>query len=737
MGERVLMSIAAQSDSDFEYLQAELTRIELLIHREIACRQRNGQDPGDAFRGLYLVEDEIRQLLTRPFAGNGGQTVALAPEDAQAFSQAETQARQQAHTLSKAARQRGRIPRLEALAAAFHLDRFELDALLICLAPALDLRYERLYAFLQDDVTRKRPTVNLILDLLGDGKPAHRLLLLQKFGDDAPLFKHRFLERVPDPTAHHTPLLGQALGLDPALVTWLLGGYQPHASLKPYADLWWPAENDRTNSVLAADVRPDLERALTLDHPVLVFFGVDQVGQRAAARLIAQETGRPVLHTALASVVGQGISSLEALQLALRDARLTGAIPFLSGWDECLLTATPRESGPERGTPDGSPSPELLSELWAYPDWIIISGRAAWQVSGMDRDRAAIRFEFPTPAYPQRKALWRHFLGPDLSGEWDVEALAGQFALTTGQIRDAVASARDQATWRGDAVCTNDLLAAARAHSNPRLSSLARKITPRFTWDDIVLPDDQRALLQEIVATVRQRSLVLEAWGVGRKLASSPGVTMLFSGEPGTGKTMAAEVMAHELGLDLYKIDLSTVVSKYIGETEKNLEKIFGEAQSSNAILFFDEADAIFGKRSEVKDAHDRYANIEISYLLQRMEAYEGVTILATNLRANLDEAFTRRLQFAVDFPFPDEQYRARIWKTLFPMDVPHNPDIDLNLLARRFRLAGGNIRNILVSAAYLAASDSGRMDMNHLLHGTRRELQKMGRLVNEQDLVP
>jgi len=184
----------------------------------------------------------------------------------------------------------------------------------------------------------------------------------------------------------------------------------------------------------------------------------------------------------------------------------------------------------------------------------------------------------------------------------------------------------------------------------------------------------------------------------------------------------------------LYKIDLSTNVSKYIGETEKNLERIFIEAQASNAILFFDEADALFGKRSEVRDSHDRYANIEISYLLQRMEAYDGVTILATNLRANLDEAFTRRLQFAVDFPFPEEEDRLRIWQTLFPPDVPRDAELDFGLLARRFKLAGGSIRNILVSAAHLAAADGGRVTMGHLLHGTRRELQKMGRLMGEED---
>ena len=278
------------------------------------------------------------------------------------------------------------------------------------------------------------------------------------------------------------------------------------------------------------------------------------------------------------------------------------------------------------------------------------------------------------------------------------------------------------------------LFTAARIHSNPRLSNMARKIVPRYQWEDIVLPLDQLNLLHEIVDTVRGRPLVLDQWGLGRKLVSSKGITVLFAGPPGTGKTMAAEVIADELGLDLYKIDLSTVVSKYIGETEKNLERIFNEAEASNAILFFDEADALFGKRSEVKDSHDRYANIEISYLLQRMEAYDGVTILATNLRANLDEAFTRRLQFAVDFPFPEEADRLRIWKTLFPPDMPCGEDINLETLAKRYKLAGGNIRNILVSAAYLAASDGGVVEMSHIMHGTRRELQKMGRLVGDEN---
>jgi SpoVK/Ycf46/Vps4 family AAA+-type ATPase len=233
---------------------------------------------------------------------------------------------------------------------------------------------------------------------------------------------------------------------------------------------------------------------------------------------------------------------------------------------------------------------------------------------------------------------------------------------------------------------------------------------------------------------VKYRERVYGEWGFDQKLSLGKGLSVLFSGPSGTGKTMAAEIIAGALGLELYKIDLSTVVSKYIGETEKNLSRIFVEAETSNAILFFDEADALFGKRSEVKDSHDRYANIEIGYLLQRMEEYEGVVILATNFRKNMDEAFVRRLQFTVEFPFPNEYDRRKIWEGIWPEDTPRDPALDLDFMARRFEITGGNIRNIALAAAFLAADDGNVVTMNHLLHGTKREFQKMGKVVAENE---
>jgi SpoVK/Ycf46/Vps4 family AAA+-type ATPase len=264
---------------------------------------------------------------------------------------------------------------------------------------------------------------------------------------------------------------------------------------------------------------------------------------------------------------------------------------------------------------------------------------------------------------------------------------------------------------------------------------LAQKIDPKYSWDDIVLPADQLSQLKELCSQAKYRYKVYGDWGFDRKLSLGKGMNAMFSGPPGTGKTMAAEVIADALQLDLFRIDLSQVVSKYIGETEKNLHQIFLEAQAGHAILFFDEADALFGKRSEVKDAHDRYANVEIGYLLQKMEEYEGVAILATNLRQHIDDAFLRRMTFVVEFPFPDVEYRRRIWQVVFPEAAPISEDVDFDLLAREIKLAGGNIKNIALRAAFFAAANGGRISTSHLWQAALREHQKLGRTWTSMEL--
>ncbi len=722
-------------DGNLRYLQAEFARIDVLLRREVRRWVLAGQDPNDDYRGLYVTQTEAAQLLDRPFGVSWGQLIELPPEEEAVFAQVLAQATQAAQTLAAQLAAEGQTPRLRQMAATFELDRTALDIFLFCLAPAFDTRYERIYGYLQDNVTRRRPSVRLVLDLLGEPGMA-QFMLAPYLATDASLFKNELLETVVEAPPANAHWINQTLNVDETVAAWLRGQYQPHGELKGQAILVQAAVGE-TERLVAGEGLQRIQKGTNLlagqptleESPLLVFYGVDATAQQAAARCLAAEAKQPLLVVHLERVIGENCPPREAVQLALRDARLTGAMALLNGWDVCL-------------NEDRHVAPEVMTELCNHPGLVVMAGQKLWQASGITRQRTIITQTFDLPGYEQRLALWRHYLTPAPRGhpplqigERELENLAGQFALTSGQIRDAVAAASDRAWQAERAVQADDLFATARSYSNPRLSVLARKIEPRYAWDDIVLPVDQVTILRELVATVRQRPKVLEQWGVGKKLAASAGVAVLFAGPPGTGKTMAAEVIAHDLRLDLYKIDLSAVVSKYIGETEKNLERIFTEAASSNAILFFDEADAIFGKRSEVKDAHDRYANVEVSYLLQRMESYEGVTILATNLRANLDEAFTRRIHFAVDFPFPRMEDRLHIWKTLFPSTLPKDEAVDFTILARRFELAGGSIRNIIVSAAYLAADNGQVVGMAHLLHGAKRELQKMGRIMGDGEL--
>jgi SpoVK/Ycf46/Vps4 family AAA+-type ATPase len=349
------------------------------------------------------------------------------------------------------------------------------------------------------------------------------------------------------------------------------------------------------------------------------------------------------------------------------------------------------------------------------------------------------RAEVSPADFAARSAAWKRALG-DQAGEADIARLADAFQFGHLRIKQTVNLANGRAALRNPdspQAKTADLLDAGRALSAPQVGRLVVQVKPRYTWTDIVLPPDKLRQLRSIAGWVEFRRHVHEVWGFGEKLSRGKGLNVLFTGPSGTGKTMAAEVLAHELALDLLQIDLSSVVSKYIGETEKNLSAIFREAEQSQALLFFDEADSLFGKRTEVKDAHDRYDNIEVKYLLQRFEQYEGVVVLATNLQRNIDDAFLRRIKEVVDFPFPDEKLRERIWRAHFPPDAPKSDNIDFNFLSSQFKLTGGNIKNIVLNAAFLAAAEHRPIQMSDLILGTRSEMRKEGKLCTKSDFGP
>jgi DNA replication protein DnaC len=529
--------------------------------------------------------------------------------------------------------------------------------------------------------------------------------------------------------------LGKTLRLDPRVVRFLLDDDAVDDRLQPFArvvtgavsldELVFPEAFRRHLSQLIEHARTDGANL------VLYYQGPYGVGKQTAATACCQALGGTLLVMDGKRLAASNLEEFATLaRLIDREARLQGALLYWEDFD--LLLADEKQAH----------LATLLPILQTHQGPSFLSGVTTWEPVNALHGVTFVRLQFPQPGHQERLHLWRAALAEDatitLDPALDPAALANKFRLSAGQIRDAAATARNLALARTPAapkLTQADLHAACRLHSNRRLAELAQKITPHYTWDDIVLPADQMAQLREIYNQVQHHALVYDTWGFDAKLAMGKGLSILFAGPPGTGKTMAADVLAGALGLDLYKIDLSTVVSKYIGETEKNLARIFDEARTSNAILFFDEADALFGKRTQVRDAHDRYANVEVSYLLQKMEEYDGVVILATNLRKNLDEAFTRRLHVTVEFPVPDVADRRRIWEQIWPAATPRDPDLDLEFLAQRVEVAGGSIRNIALAGAFLAAADGGVVTMQHLLRATHREYQKMGKLLTAREL--
>jgi SpoVK/Ycf46/Vps4 family AAA+-type ATPase len=417
--------------------------------------------------------------------------------------------------------------------------------------------------------------------------------------------------------------------------------------------------------------------------------------------------------------------SIATLAAAAREALLQGAVLGLDQFD--LLLADDADSAAVRAG--------LRRVLADHAPTTVLLGETRWEPGVWLAGSAAVRVELPALTVGDRIELWSSQLDGVLPADELTEVAARYRLVDDEAIRAVLAEARGRAALRGaDQPEPMDVRAAARAVATPPLEGMATRVQPRYGWEDIILPADNLAQLREMCARLRHQVTVLERWGYGKKHARRTGITALFAGPPGTGKTMAAEIVAGSLGLDLYRIDLSAVVSKYIGETEKNLEKIFHAADQGDAVLLFDEADAIFGKRSEVRDARDRYANVEVAYLLQRLEEYQGLAVLTTNLRGNIDEAFTRRLDCVLEFPLPEEAERLAIWQRALPDEAPRAADVDLPFLARKFKLAGGHIRNIALTAAYLAAEEREAIGMKHMARATRREYQKLGKLVAESD---
>jgi hypothetical protein len=590
---------------------------------------------------------------------------------------------------------------LETLCAAFRLSPFERDLLLLCAGIELDSNFAVSCAAAQGDARKVSPTFSLALAALPG---AHWSAL----APSASLRRWRLIELI-----NNEGLVAAPLRIDERVLHFLTGINHLDDRLQALVELVAAPEDFPPSQLeVARRIAQLLANNENQIPPVIQLCGPDGIGRSAVAALACREFGLR-LHALRGADIPASAADRDTL------ARLWEREALLSH-SALLVEADEMDTADQART--------LLAFLENVNGIVFVSRRdalRAWR-------RPIVRFDIGKPTSAEQTELWNESLGENfgpLNGQ--VEKVVAQFSLGPRNIAAACAVLGSQS---GDEIdMGRKLWEACRVQSRARLDDLAQRIEPAATWEELVLPEAQRQLLHEITAHVRQRTKVYETWGFAEKGERGLGISALFAGSSGTGKTMAAEVLARELSLDLYRIDLSSVVSKYIGETEKNLRRVFDAAEEGGAILLFDEADALFGKRSEVKDSHDRYANIEVSYLLQRMESYRGLAILTTNLKNALDPAFLRRLRFIVQFPFPDAAQRAEIWRRIFPARTPTH-ELDLPKLSR-LNIAGGNIRNIALNSAFLAAEANEPVCMPHLLRAARSEYAKLEKPLTDSEI--
>jgi len=713
-------------NTDIEYLLDELHRIDLIIRFYLKKYRLDHQEYMDDFRGLYISEDEVNAILQTPLCEFKSDLCSdLELEHIETITREIYQ--KKINSIKK-----GKELRLHILSELFQLDPFEIDIFLICLAPELDLRYEKLYAYLQNDLTKKRPSVDLVLTLLYPSIEK-RFRARQKFSYTGTLINNHLIYFTDDNPMDEIPLLSRSLKVDERIISFLLESDAIDPKIQNICTL---IESDKyfSDIIIPEDEKNKLIELLQyhshVEVPLIIqLHGPYGTGKKLTAEAVCTELKMFLLVVDSKALIKD--ESFEILDIIIREAQLQHSCLYLEGFDALFK---------EENT--GINIRNLILKLDDFPNLIFLSSEETWEPQVALAKHRYINFNIPLPSFTHRKQIWSSFLESysTIIDDADINALATKFNFSGGQIKDTIYTANNIAMLRTPDVSglsVHDLYEGAKARSNKKLGELAKKIIPLHTWEDIILPADIKAQLKEIRIYIKHKGTVYSDWKFDKKISLGKGLNTLFSGPSGTGKTMAAQIIARQAQLDIYKIDLSSVVSKYIGETEKNLSKIFKEAETSNAILFFDEADALFGKRSEVKDAHDRYANIETGYLLQKMEEYEGVVILATNLSKNIDDAFLRRMQFIVEFPFPDKTLRKQIWIKIFPEEAPLSNDINFDFISEKLKLAGGNIKNIAIASAFYAADRSERIKMSHIMHAAKREYQKMGKTFLKADFTP
>lgn len=707
-----------------EYLHCYFRLIDLNIRYHIELKRLSEKSSND-YAGLTISEEEVNELLRKNDQINFAedQINNIRKE----FNEGKRVIYDQLCEIQKRAEQNSKEIKLCRLKDIFNLTSAQTESLLIALAPELDSKYEKFFSYLQNDVTRKLPTIELIATLLEEYNSEPESLRVLFYADS--LFRKFYLIHIhTDIHRVYTPNISQYVRVDDRIVRYIFGNDSPDEMIQRYITVNDPEIQSKIAG-FDQGMESEIERIRELfdDNPVGVVYleGAIQSDKEGTAYVLSRYWNRKIVKV-VNDPFNEGMDHDAVILRILREALLLNATIYFEKWIQKYVEN------------DSPVIKRILDTVQLVGCIAFMQGEQSWEAGMMVNKGTFARIKLPASPGNIQISQWKMALnGYALElGEGELAHIQSTFRLSRTQIFDAACTARRIAERRSaeTKVHYSDIYTACRIHSAGRMGYMARKVKTMHEWEDIVLPREKINQLREICSCIQHRSQVFGEWGFENKLSLGKGISALFSGVSGTGKTMAAEIIANTLKVDLFKIDLSSVVSKYIGETEKNLSRIFDEAENNNAILFFDEADAIMGKRSEVKDAHDRYSNIETAYLLQRMEEYSGISLLATNFRQNIDTAFVRRIRYIVEFPFPDPKMRKRIWEKIWGCNVPLSSSIDFDFIAYQFELSGGNIRNIALNSSFLAAEQNSSVAMQHILHAIRRELQKMGKVCVDKD---
>jgi len=706
--------------------------VKLWLQRHLALYASRYKKQDDNYSDLYVGKNEVNAFL-------GGE-IGLEPEKAeeiQAIRSAEARYRDFLQGRAEATAAAGKTLPIEDFRAAFGLadDRL-MDVVLALLVVELEPEFIRAYSHAWCDFTQKEVELGFLLELVSQTVAERDRLCHLFVTQEHPLFTLGAL-RVAAPTADaHRSLMRRGAWLSDRVVSWFCGARDVPVTVTGTSGGLRQPERSLDDVLLPADVKTSVKRAFAslfragVNTNYLYLHGGDGTGKLSLCEVAASQLGRPLLVGHCAEFAERPGEFGARLVTFLCEVRLHNAVAVLAGAE--TLDAKDDKDGTTsnllrtlRRITQRSPDPLLLSGTTRIPS-------LADALPGL----LEIAVPHPTPAV--QRELWKRTLPAKVQfvPGFSVEDIVQRYSLTGGAIKKVATAVMRGSPRKGAGLIFSPkiVLPVIRDHLRHRLGSLAIPVARGSTWDDMIVSKRTKEALIEIVSFVRNRELIVTDWGFGSKVSYGRGVAALFYGAPGTGKTMAAGCMGVDLGMEVFQIDLSKIVDKYIGETEKNLARVFEEGSRAQAILLFDEADSLFSKRTAVKSSTDRYANLEVNFLLQMIEAYEGISILTSNFPEAIDEAFKRRIRFKVEFPFPKMKERMELWKVMLPEQAPTSDDVDFECLAKEYELSGAHIKNVVLRTASMAAQAGGIMDMDTFVKAANREYHEMGKIVREYE---